>query len=315
MAEAKKEKKKTTTTKTTTTKKSSQTKTTPKKTATKTTTTKSSSKKPTTKKVAAKTTTKTVTKSAPKKKVTKTSSTSKVKKPVVKLTEEELLEKTIIFDGRQNQNLAEVVEKLEEKNIVLEDKVIKRSKGKKIAIIVLTVLIFAIIIATTAYVVKHELSKGPIDNKAETLNSNIYKKVVENYKTIGAINKENSKNNDESKVSIEDIEYDNISTITLKEFEEKILDKEDMTILISSTTCYPCITFEPTISEVYSKLNKTIYRINITAMSKEEKERFRTYYKFTLTPTIFTIKDGYVKSEITGNKTSEELTNWVNQNI
>ena len=45
---------------------------------------------------------------------------------------ESLLERTLIFDGRENQNLAEVVQKLEEENVVLEDKIIKRSKGKKI---------------------------------------------------------------------------------------------------------------------------------------------------------------------------------------
>lgn len=251
------------------------------------------------------------------KKVVKKSTTQKKapEKKVTKLTEEQLLEKTLIFDGRQNQNLVEVVEKLEEKNVVLEDKVIKRSNVRKVIIAILTILIFVIIAVTTIYVVKTEADKvtAQADN-VPTLNSNIYKKVVDNYETIGSINKNDKDKDDSNSVSIEDIQYDNIETLTLAQFEEKILNKEDMTVLISSTTCAACVTFEPTISEVYKSLDKTIYRINITAMSEEEVNRFRTYYKFTVTPTIFMIKDGYVKAETTGQMFADELTTWVNQN-
>lgn len=253
----------------------------------------------------------TVKKQQPKKAISKKT----VEKKVNKLTEEQLLEKTLIFDGLQNQNLVEVVEKLEEKNVVLEDKVIKRNKLNKIIIIILTILIFTIIAVTTVYVVKTELDK--VNSQVEdtpTLNSNIYKKVVDKYETIGSMSNNKNDKEESGSVSIEDIEYAGIETLTLSQFEEKILDKEDMTILISSTTCAACVTFEPTISEVYSGLNKTIYRINITAMSKDEIERFRTYYKFTVTPTIFIIKDGYVKAETTGQMFTDELTTWVTEN-
>ena len=70
--------------------------------------------------------------------------------------EDTVLEKTLIFDGRENQNLAEVVENLENNNVILEDKIIKRSKGKKIAVTILTILIFVTIIGTIIYVINSE---------------------------------------------------------------------------------------------------------------------------------------------------------------
>ena len=60
--------------------------------------------------------------------------------------------------------------------------------------------------------------------------------------------------------------------------------------------------------------NKNIYRINITAFTKEEDARFRTYYAYTIAPTIFTVKDGFASAEITGTISKEELSNWIKEN-
>ena len=295
-----------------TTKKTTTKKSVPKKGTTNKGTTKKVTTKPQTKKVSSNkpTTTKKVktasTKKVQSKQVTKSNKTVQTKKPVVKQvpkkkepTKEELLERTLIFDGRENKNLTEVVEKLENENVVLEDKVIKRSKVKKVIIIILTALIAAVITATTIYVVYGEMKKA---ENNQTLNSNIYRKVANNYKTISDI-KESQKSDAED--SIEEIKYSNIKTLTLADFERKVLEKEDMVILISSTTCYHCITFEPTINEVLVEQNKNIYRINITAFTKEEDARFRTYYAYTIAPTIFTVK---------GTISKEELSNWIKEN-
>ncbi|MGN1371841.1 MAG: thioredoxin family protein [Candidatus Coprovivens sp.] len=333
MAETKNEKK--TTTKKTINKKTNQT---TNKTTKKTISTKNTNKTNSTKKVSTnspkknvslkKTSSKTPTKKTTPKKVTTTNknqvpkkTTKKVvnqqnkptpKQPQVKeITKEEQLEKTLIFDGRENQNLIEVVEKLEEQNVVLEDKVIKRSKFKKIAIIVLTILIIGIIAATTMYVVNAEVERKESN---QTINSNIYKKVAKKYKTISEINKQAKKDKETAVNAIEEIEYSNIKTISLTEFETKILEKEDMTILIASSTCYPCITFEPTINEVYGEKNSVIYRINISLLSENEINRFRTYYAFKVTPTIFTIKDGIATSESTGVLSKDELISWIDEN-
>lgn len=233
-----------------------------------------------------------------------------VKKKIVKevpKTQEDKLEKKIIFDGTESKNIADVVNKLEEDNIILEDKVVKRSKARKITIYILILLIIGIIVATTTYVVKEQIN---IKENKQTLNSNVYKKVSRKYKTINDIKKENNPN----KENKDEIKYSNIETITLSTFEEKALKKEDMTVLIASTTCYHCITFEPIVNEVFKNADKKIYRIDIISLTDEEITRFRTYYSFTIAPTIFTIKNGIVTSEASGTMTKDELTTWVSNN-
>ena len=220
---------------------------------------------------------------------------------------ESLLERTLIFDGRENQNLAEVVQKLEEENVVLEDKIIKRSKGKKIAVMVLTILIFVVIIATAIYVIHSEISR--VTNN-QTLNSNIYEKVAQKYSNINDIDTEKKTDS-----SLTNEDYKNIEDITLGQFEKKILEKEDMIVLVSSTTCYYCIDYEPIIDEVFKELDKKIYRINIIALDKEEETRFRTYYAYKKAPTIFTIKNGIVKNDLVGKKDKKDLIDWLNHNM
>lgn len=293
--EEKKTKTKSGTKKTTSTKKKTTTSVT--KASTKATPKKSTATKKTTKKA---TTPKKVVEKTPPKKIT----TPKEEKLEEKKTTSESLEKTIIFDGNQSKNILEVVDKLEEENVCLDDKVIKRSKIKKYIIIILTILIFVVIGSTIGYIVNTHIKEK---ENNQTLNSNIYKKVNANYKTINDIeeNKDSSLTEDE---------YENIEDITLAEFEKKNYNKENMTIFISSTTCYHSITFESVIDKVYGSLDKKIYRINITSLTDEEIERFRTYYAFKVTPTIFTIKDGIVTSEVTGTMTEEELTTWAKEN-
>lgn len=293
--EEKKTKTKSGTKKTTSTKKKTTTSVT--KASTKATPKKSRATKKTTKKT---TTPKKVVEKTQPKKIT----TPKEEKLEEKKTTSESLEKTIIFDGNQSKNILEVVDKLEEENVCLDDKVIKRSKIKKYIIIILTILIFVVIGSTIGYIVNTHIKEK---ENNQTLNSNIYKKVNANYKTINDIeeNKDSSLTEDE---------YENIEDITLAEFEKKNYNKENMTIFISSTTCYHSITFESVIDKVYGSLDKKIYRINITSLTDEEIERFRTYYAFKVTPTIFTIKDGIVTSEVTGTMTEEELTTWAKEN-
>lgn len=293
--EEKKTKTKSGTKKTTSTKKKTTTSVT--KASTKATPKKSTATKKTTKKV---TTPKKVVKKTPPKEIT----TPKEEKLEEKKTTSESLEKTIIFDGNQSKNILEVVDKLEEENVCLDDKVIKRSKIKKYIIIILTILIFVVIGSTIGYIVNTHIKEK---ENNQTLNSNIYKKVNANYKTINDI--EENKGS-----SLTEDEYENIEDITLAEFEKKNYNKENMTIFVSSTTCYHSITFESVIDKVYGSLDKKIYRINITSLTDEEIERFRTYYAFKVTPTIFTIKDGIVTSEVTGTMTEEELTTWAKEN-
>ncbi len=243
-------------------------------------------------------------KKKPVKKVTpKKAAPKKVEAPKVETKTEEL-EKTIIFDGRQNKNLREVVENLEKDNVVVEDQVIKRSKGRSIAIAILAFLMVGVAVATTCYVL-HEKAKDA-ENK-QTINSNVYNKVNRNVN-----NKE--KKNELTTTDVDSKVYEKLENITLKTFEEKVLAKEDMTILIASNTCYHCATFEPIINEVLQAKNKIIYRLDVAKLTSTEVERFRTYYAFTVTPTIFVIKDGVVKAETTGSMSKEDFEKWLNEN-
>lgn len=214
-------------------------------------------------------------------------------------TKEEKLEKTLIFDGKQNKNLEEVVTKLEKDNVVLKDKVIKRSKVKKAIIIILTLAIIGIIIANICYVVNEEKQKKL---NSQTINSNIYEKI--NSSSVRAEKKE-----------IEQSTYSNIVRISLGEFEEKILDKEDMVVLIASETCYACVTYEPTVNEVFSGLDKKVYEIDVSRFTSDETNIFRTYYYFKTVPTIFYIKDGIVLNDLTSSQSKEDLLAWLDETI
>ena len=87
-----------------------------------------------------------------------------------------------------------------------------------------------------------------------------------------------------------------------------------MIVLVASETCYACLSFEPILNETFQELDKTIYRINITSFTDEETARFRTYYAFKKTPTIFTIKAGIVTSEHAGAMEKETLKSWLEEN-
>ena len=287
------EKKKTTTKKVE--KKEEDKKETKKKTTTKKTTTKKETK--------VKVVKEEVAKKTPAKKVTK-----KVEKeePKKEPTKEELLDRTMIFDGAQKKNLKEVVENLEKENVVLKDKVIKRSKIKKVLIILLVILII-IMMALAGISLGKEIYKSfEREEKVQTLNSNIYDKVNVYREEIKDKTVEKTDEKDDKKT---------LHQITLTEFEKKILDKEDMTILISSSTCLYCMQFEPTVEEVLKEQEKTMYVIEINSLEEDEIKQFRKYYPFSITPTIFTIEKGTVVAEQTGITTKDKLTDWVTKHM
>ena len=244
-------------------------------------------------------------KTAPKK-VTKKVEKVKPVEPVAKVeTKEEKLEKTIIFDGKQNKNLKEVVEKLEEQNVVVEDKVIKRSKVRKILIIIVAIGMVLVAAASLAYI----SSQRRINRHSnERTGSNIHEKAKEN-KIVPV---------EDTEKEITDIKekYEHIITINLAQFETKALNKDDMIVLVASSSCSSCIKYEPDIEEVFKELDKKIYRIDIKDMKEEEIKIFRSYYAFTVTPTIFVVKDGIVVADTakTGRMSQEQLKEWLDKN-
>ena len=212
----------------------------------------------------------------------------------------------MIFDGAQKKNLKEVVENLEKENVVLKDKVIKRSKVKKVLIIILVLAMLGFMIFAGVVLGKELYQYYKQSEEVETLNSNLYDKV--NVYRDEIKDKTVAKKDEDEKDSV-------LQQITLTEFEKKVLDKENMTILISSSTCLYCMQFEPTVEEVLKEQEKTIYVIEINSMKEKEINRFREYYPFTITPTIFTIKDGSIIAEQEGITSKDKLTEWVTKNM
>lgn len=300
-----------------TTKKTTKKETVKKAPAKKTTTTKTkSAAKPETKKAAPKkveTKKVEVKETTPKKEKIKVVEEKEIKRPKTKvepkvekkLTKEEQLERTMIFDGEQKRNLKEVVEKLEKENVVLKDKVVKRSKVNKVIVIILVLLIAAVMATTAIYLGRNIKEKMDAEKTIPTLNTDIYNKVTSYREELNEVEEEKE----------ESAEKTVIKEITLKQFENKIIKKENINVLVSSNTCYFCIQFEPIVEETLKDSGKTIYKVDIAKMSEEEVKQFREYYAFTITPTIFTVKDGIVTAEKLGSMDADTLTAWANENL
>ena len=308
--ETKKTPKKTTTKKTTTEKKTTTKKATAtKSTAAKKTTTKSTTAKKTTatKSTAKKTTT--PKKTTTKKTVEKVEVEQNIVEPIIEkeITKEELLERTVIIDGLTKDNLNEVVNNIEEDNIVLKNKVIKRSKVKKIMIIIISVLIATLIIGTAIYAFistfkdKDEMAKSSVD-------SNILEKVQKQQDLQGKI--------EEEKTNYTTGEYyDNIKQMDLRGFENKVLNGENFNAMIFSSTCLACAQFEKTMQPVLEELDVIVYKIDVIQLSDADRAILEDYYSFNITPTLFTVRDGVIKSELVGNHTTDEFKIWAEENL
>lgn len=288
-------------------------KTTASKTSNKKNTTKSTTKKQTTTKktTSTKTTKKTTTKKTPVKEIKQTKKIEKEKQEVVELeqviepviekeeTTEEIvnLDKTLIIDGEENENLKEVVNNLEKDRILTKDKVIIRSKARKQIILILLIAIIVSILFATIFIIKEE-----VVNK-QTVNSDIMSKV--------------SRNEDKEFVSeeVEDNdEYEKIQMINVAEFEKRIKEKENMLIIITEQTCLYCLEYEPIVEEVLQEQNRVMYELDTFYLNQDELKRFREYYAFDSMPTIFYVKDGVVVSDLIGSKSKDELSTWIKNN-
>lgn len=220
---------------------------------------------------------------------------------------------TIIFTAAEKENIDQVVRELREdkKQNETTEKDVVRSSFKKNAIIIIAVLMVAIALLTVGYVVKDAKKGKKEELEASTLNSNIYEKIVQNSKERDD-RLENNKDDGNNEETEKPVDYSNIRTITLEEFEEKVLAHEKMVILISKSTCYYCGIYEPIVNEELSAQEKNIYRINIQTMKKEEIDVLRGYYTFNTTPTLFYVdENGVVTDELVGSKPKETFAEWM----
>ncbi len=257
-------------------------------------------------------------KKAPKKVAKKTTSkkksVEKIDIPVIEkeskkkasTKEETLIEKTYIFNKKEKENIEQVINELDKNKIFVEDKVVERSPLNKGLIIFLVFAIVAVIVGCTIYAFYNTKDDG---NSPLEYENDLYKSIT----IDDGITSEGK--DDEEKVVMKDIDYSNVINTTLNDFEVKLVEGKDMIVLISSSTCYYCITFEPVLNEVLAAKKDTALRLNITNMTTEETRRLRKYFAFTSAPTLLVIRNGQIKADTSGYMDKEEFTAWYEENV
>ena len=262
----------------------------------------------TTKKTPKKTTKKTTTKKTTPKKTPKKVEPRIEKPEVIEEKKEELLEKTYIFTKDEQNNLDEVVSKLNKDKIVVEQEVVNRKESNRNIILVLLIAIVAIVLFCTIYIINNGLDEDDSNLEEDTttvIDGKSYKKMEMEDKTEENI----------SDPTFADIEYSNITNTNINDFELKVAKAENMLVLISSQTCYFFVFFEPIINEVLVEKEDNIQRLNISKMTKEETKRLRSYYKFKSAPTILVIRKGEVVADQVGALSKEDFSSWYDENV
>lgn len=94
-----------------------------------------------------------------------------------------------------------------------------------------------------------------------------------------------------------------LKEITYNELQEKINKKESFPLLIMSTSCTHCQSFEPKYKSVLNKYELTSYYINIANLNEDDYNGLEDLTSFEGTPTVVFIKNGsLMKIEINGDK-------------
>ena len=253
-------------------------------------------------------------KKTPKKKTVKKTAKKKVEEkiniPIIEKEEkktstnkEALLEKTYIFNKKEKENLEQVVNELDKNKIFVEDKVVERSPLNRGLIIFLVIAIVGVVIGCTIY----SLYNADKEDTSLDYTNDLYRSI--------SIDGEEVEVDDEEKVTMPDIDYSNITNTDLGGFERMLVEGKEMLVLISSSTCYHCITFEPVLNEVLVTKKDKAIRLNITNMTNDETQRLRKYYAFDSAPTLLVIKKGQVRASTSGSMSKEEFTAWYEENV
>ena len=102
--------------------------------------------------------------------------------------------------------------------------------------------------------------------------------------------------------------YDNI--ILPDELEEKLANKEDVTVYFFSPECVHCQATTPIIDPMTEEMGIDLVKYNIL-----EFEEGWNDYAIEATPTIIHFKDGKEYQRITGAYDEEAFRNWFAQNV
>ncbi len=223
------------------------------------------------------------------------------KKVETKITKkEEVLEKTYIFNKDEQKNLSEIVKEIENKEVPSYESIGRLDKENKRIILGLTISIALIIIGCLIYVVTNINKPSALEE--EYIEDNKHRNVEVDDKKVDTS-------------SFKDADYSNIINTNIDDFEVRVAEGKDMLVIISSDTCYYCVTFEPTLNEVLVAKKAKAIRLNITKMTTKETDRLRNYYAFKAAPTLLNIKNGEVITDYEGAMDKEALETWYDTNV
>ena len=294
-------------------------------TATKKTSTKKTNAKNTTSKKTSTTVKKTTTKKSSdkvaesavkttKKKVTKT--TSEKKTPPKKLEKENVEIKSLepkveeLEEVKDNKPFIEIKKEYVDEattefvvtNIKQNDELEVKTPNYKV-IIILLILIIVLFICGVVYILDYSKKVG--DNKDNTSKENISYKLEDL----------DEKLEEDSKKEPEEVVYENIEKITIKEYEKKAKNKEKMILLVASKYCGHCAVYEPILNAALKEKELKAYKIDVAEFkTEEERELFDSLLQIKGTPTTFIIENGKSVASITSSTTKENVLKWIEDN-
>ena len=103
-------------------------------------------------------------------------------------------------------------------------------------------------------------------------------------------------------------------SITYKELDEKMKNKESFILVISRTDCSHCASYKPKLKSILTDNNLVAYEIATDTLEKKDEKKFKSLFTIQGTPTTVFITDGEEKTvsnrligDVSSNKVIERL--------
>ncbi|MFD1707287.1 thioredoxin family protein [Siminovitchia sediminis] len=107
---------------------------------------------------------------------------------------------------------------------------------------------------------------------------------------------------------LDDPLYDNI--ILPKDLEEKLANKEDVTVYFFSPTCPHCINTTPRLVPAAEAAGVDVYKFNLL-----EYEDGFNQYRIKYTPTLMHFNNGEEDGRLVGEQSEEDIEAWLKENV
>ena len=101
-----------------------------------------------------------------------------------------------------------------------------------------------------------------------------------------------------------------ITSISYKDLEKSLNNKETFILEIVQDGCSNCEEFTPRFEKILSKYNIKVKQINLTKLSEEDNTKLTNLYNATGTPTVIFITEGEEQSisrRIVGNVSEDKI--------